>query len=171
MKYYTADLHLFHTNMIKYENRPFRNATEMNEAIIKAWNEKVKPQDEVYILGDFGFCTGEEANACLTRMNGRKYLIKGNHDKFLNDTNFNRSLFGWIRDYFVVYDGNDKVVLCHYPIAVWDCEHHGALHFYGHVHSNTDNRHPALAYLKNAYNVGVDMIGYAPLSLQEIRNR
>ena len=78
MKYYTSDLHFGHNNIIKYENRPFNSVDEMDEYLIYKWNNKVKKGDEVYIIGDFGFCKGERANELLDRLNGRKYLIKGN---------------------------------------------------------------------------------------------
>ena len=168
MKYYTSDLHLCHTNIIKYENRPFSSADEMNNYIIYKWNNKVKPKDEVYILGDFAFCDGITANALLKQLNGKKYLITGNHDSFLQDKNFDRSLFEWIRDYAKIKDNGEKLILFHYPIAVWDCQHHGSIHLYGHVHSNTAEHHPLLFKLDNAYNVGVDVQDYEPKTLDEI---
>ena len=53
--WFTSDTHFFHNNIIDYCKRPFVNAEEMNEYIIKQWNSVVKPQDEVYHLGDFAF--------------------------------------------------------------------------------------------------------------------
>lgn len=169
MKYYIADQHFGHSNMIKFENRPFKDSIEMNQNMVNSWNSVVKPEDEVFILGDFAFMSGLKTNEILKSLKGTKYLIKGNHDSFLKDSDFDRTLFKWIKDYFVVYDGNNKIVLCHYPIAVWDCQHHGAVHFYGHVHGNDGGkRHPILNSLENAYNVGVDVIGYFPKTAEQI---
>ena len=53
MKYYTSDLHLFHKNIIEYENRPFSSIEEMNNTIIDNINYRLSPDDELYILGDF----------------------------------------------------------------------------------------------------------------------
>lgn len=168
MKYYTSDLHLCHANIIKYEDRPFSNTEEMNNYLIYKWNAKVKKNDEVYILGDFAFCDGIKANELIKQLNGVKYLIVGNHDSFLRDNTFDRRLFAWIRDYVKIKDNGNKVILFHYPIAVWDCQHHDSIHLYGHVHSNTEEHHPLLFDLKNAYNVGVDVQDYEPKTLKEI---
>ena len=172
MKYYTSDLHFNHTNIIKYEDRPFKDSKEMDEFLIQKWNDRVLKGDEVYVLGDFAFSDGLYANDLLKRLNGQKFLIKGNHDKFLQDGAFNRSLFVWIRDYAKINDDGNKVILFHYPIAVWDCCHHGSIHLYGHVHSNKDNHHPLLLNLpETAINVGVDVNDYEPKTLRELLNK
>ena len=49
--FFISDLHFSHTNIIKYESRPFANSVEMNDTLIKNWNMKVQPTDTVYILG------------------------------------------------------------------------------------------------------------------------
>lgn len=169
MKFYTSDLHFGHHNILRYENRPFQSVEEMNDNLINNWNRKVSKGDEVYIIGDFGLLGGRQANSILDRLNGRKYLIKGNHDHFIRDREFDRSKFVWIRDYASIKDGETVICMFHYPIAVWDRQHHGALHFYGHVHSNTDNHHPLLLELgDNAFNVGCDVHSYEPVSLAEL---
>lgn len=170
MKFYTSDLHFGHRRILEYESRPFATVEAMDEGLIRNWNAKVKPVDEVYILGDFGFVDGRRANYLLDRLNGRKYLIKGNHDDyFLKDRDFDRSKFEWVKDYAVVHDNKHRICLFHYPIAVWDRQHHNALHFYGHVHSNKDGHHPLLFSLgKNAINVGCDVHNYEPMTLDEL---
>lgn len=52
MNYYISDLHIGHANAIKFDNRPFADVNEMNNAIIENWNSRVKSNDTVYILGD-----------------------------------------------------------------------------------------------------------------------
>lgn len=84
MKYFTSDLHFGHKNIIKYEDRPFSSVEEMDEFLIYKWNSKVGKNDEVYILGDFGFVSGTRANELLDRLNGKKFLIKGNHDSMIH---------------------------------------------------------------------------------------
>lgn len=169
MKYYTSDLHFGHKNIIKYEDRPFSSIEEMDEALISKWNNKVKKNDEVYILGDFCFGNGARANEILDKLNGKKFLIKGNHDSsFLKDKKFDREKFEWIKDYACIKDNDETICMFHYPIAVWDRQHHGSIHLYGHVHSNKDNHHPLLVHLENAYNVGCDVHNFEPVTLKEM---
>lgn len=168
MKFYTADCHFYHKNIIRYEDRPFTGVEDMNNYLMWKWNQKVGKGDEVYIMGDFAFCSGRQANELLDQLNGRKFLIKGNHDSFLQDRDFDRSKFVWIKDYAKIYDGNEKVILFHYPIAVWDCKHHGSIHLFGHIHSDKEDHHPLVVKLDGAYNVGVDVRDNAPVTLQEI---
>jgi len=120
MNFYTSDQHFFHTNIIKYCNRPFSSSEEMNRALINNWNKKVTDKDNVYILGDLSWGTVEQTISILQQLKGNKFFIKGNHDKIIRDRDIVNK-FGWIRDYAMIKDDNQKVVLFHYPIAVWDC--------------------------------------------------
>lgn len=168
MKYYIADIHFGHKNIIEYENRPFGTVEEMDEEYIRRWNDKVLPGDTVYILGDLSFYKGNETNEILSRLNGNKFLIKGNHDSvYLCDKNFTQSKLVWSRDYYISRDGEDTIVLFHYPIQTWYNKHHGALHFYGHVHSNSGDAHPMEYDIPGSYNVGIDVIG-EPMTKDEI---
>jgi calcineurin-like phosphoesterase family protein len=168
MNYYSADSHYSHKNIIKYENRPFKTVDEMDDYMIYKHNQKVKAGDNVYFLGDFAFASPERIKEILLRLNGNKYLIYGNHDKTIKQNRELQQLFVWCKDYQVVYEKDTPVILFHYPIQVWDRKHHGSIHLYGHVHSNKDNHHPIVNDPTNAYNVGVDVRGFAPVSLGEI---
>ena len=137
----------------------------MDEEYIKRWNNKVKKGDEIYILGDLSFY-----NKILKRLNGMKFLIIGNHDHlFLDDDEFDQTLFRWVRDTAMIKDGEHRISLFHYPIQVWNEQHHGSLHFYGHVHSNTGTMHPMKYEIPNSYNVGIDVI-QEPMTKEEILN-
>lgn len=81
MEYITADHHFYHTNIIKYCDRPFKSTEEMNETMIDRWNRVVSKSDTVYHLGDFALATREQIKELLDRLNGYKILIRGNHDK------------------------------------------------------------------------------------------
>lgn len=131
----TSDLHFHHNNILKFQpNRKFNSVQEMNEAMIREWNEKVSPEDTVYILGDVAFCPAKEATAILTRLNGKKILIEGNHDSKLVKSDDFKSCFVEIHKYLrLVYD---KTLFCmfHFPIHEWDQCHRGSIHLHGHVH-------------------------------------
>lgn len=170
MKYYISDVHFGHKNVLAFENRPFNTAEEMDEEYIRRWNNKVKKGDEIYILGDLSFYKGKDTNEILKRLNGMKFLIRGNHDHlFLDDKELDQSLFRWVKDTAMIKDGDYRIVLFHYPIQVWNGQHHGSLHFYGHVHSNTGTMHPMKYEIPNSYNVGIDMI-QEPMTTEEILN-
>ena len=81
MRYYIADLHFFHENLnTKMDKRGFANVNAMNDYMLKQWNSKVRNRDEVVILGDLSWGKSEETNQLLQKLNGRLYLIQGNHD-------------------------------------------------------------------------------------------
>ena len=121
MRYYISDLHCYHNSLNEQmDNRGFANVEEMHEYMIKQWNSKVRRGDDVVILGDFSVGKGVETNEILQRLNGAKYLIEGNHDKFLNDRKFDRTLLRWIKPYEEVKDNKRKVVLSHYPIMCYN---------------------------------------------------
>ena len=174
-KFYIADLHLGHENVIKHDDRPFSDTVQMRKALVKNWNDAVTCRDEVYILGDFAWKNAEGLEV-LGELKGRKFLILGNHDK---PTAEMKTYFEWIKDYAVITDNGVQVVMSHYPIAHWYNQYRGAVHLYGHVHKNDDY----VAFLQYAdicksrsipsecYNVGcmLDYMGYTPRTLDEIR--
>jgi len=169
LNYYISDLHFFHANIIKFCNRPFHSVEEMNTILIKNWNNKVSESDNIYILGDISWGTVEQTISVINQLKGNKFLIRGNHDHIIKYAEVSK-LFNWIRDYIMIKDNGQKVVLFHYPINVWDCQFHGSIHLYGHVHNNYE-QHSELLTLKNAYNVSVEMNDYEPKTLQEIIKR
>jgi len=172
MIYFTADMHFCHANIIKLCGRPFHNMAEMNEKLIENWNFCVKEKDEIYVLGDFLYKgNGIEANNILKRLNGIKYLIKGNHDLFIKDEIFDKNNFQWIKDYYVLSYQKIKIVLFHYPIFEWEGYFSDSLHLYGHVHNcgkNAEQQKRFNLLGKRAINVGVDVHNFSPVSIQSI---
>ncbi|MDO4672913.1 MAG: metallophosphoesterase, partial [Porphyromonadaceae bacterium] len=89
MRYFIADSHFFHKALNeKMDKRGFEDVYAMNEYMIKQWNSKVKKNDEVVVLGDFSWGNAEETMDVLDQLKGKIYLIKGNHDRFLEDKKF-----------------------------------------------------------------------------------
>ena len=78
--YITADLHLGHANIIKYCDRPYEDVEEMNNDLIRRWNETVTDNDRVFFLGDFALSSAEQIIKWGNMLNGRKVMIYGNHD-------------------------------------------------------------------------------------------
>lgn len=167
MKFYTSDPHFFHGNSIKNSGRPFRSTEEMDETLIRNWNKRIKNEDEVYIIGDLTLSTSvTRVEALLKRLNGRKYLIEGNHDRFQRKKAFDKSLFEAITPYMRIKDGEDIIILSHYPIAVWDRKHYGSYHYHGHIHNNPLDLG---TFMDKSYNVGVDVNHFAPVTHGEIK--
>ena len=136
MIYFTADTHFFHANIINLCQRPFSNVDQMNQKIINNWNTLISDKDEIYILGDFIHKgNGMDAENLIKNLNGKKYLIEGNHDNFLDDMNFNKSNFEWVKNYHVLNYQKIKLVLFHYPIFEWEGYFGDTIHLYGHVHN------------------------------------
>ena len=129
MIFFTADLHFGHENIIKFCNRPFDTVEAMNKALINNWNQAVGHDDEIYILGDFTSDNGK-AKRFLPYLNGKKYMIAGNHDKWLNDPDETFFLLEWVKEYAIIGGMGFKWVLFHYPIAEWAGFYSGSIHLH-----------------------------------------
>lgn len=77
----TSDPHYGHTNILKYTGRPFADVTAMDEFLIETWNEAVAPDDDVFVLGDIALGKLAESLKAIGRLNGRKVMVPGNHDR------------------------------------------------------------------------------------------
>jgi calcineurin-like phosphoesterase family protein len=182
--FFTSDSHFNHFNIIKYSHRPFSNAEEMNEVLVKNWNKIIPINGVVYHLGDF-FMSDHNAFSILSRLNGRIHLIKGNHEK----TALNLSKeFESVRDYLElkVQDeeaprGVQEIMMFHYPIASWNKQHHGSWHIHGHCHASHNKWKNVHMGEAKSLDVGVDSIArllnydllpdnYRPISYKELKN-
>lgn len=147
MRYYISDLHFDHQSLNeRMDCRGFADVETMNEYMISRWNERVRDNDEVVILGDFSISpSGETVNKLLDRLKGRKYLIVGNHDKFIQSRRFQPEKFEWIADYKELNDNKRKIILSHYPIMCYNGQYRrdkegepATYMLYGHVHNSFD---------------------------------
>lgn len=146
MRFYISDLHFYHANMnSRMDNRGFKDVEEMNNFMISQWNSRVKKGDEVIILGDFSWAQGELTNEILKQLNGRKFLIKGNHDYYLKDHKFNHKYYEWVKDYAEINDNGRRVILSHYPIFCYPGQYRKDANgnpktymLFGHVHNTYD---------------------------------
>lgn len=179
--FFTSDLHIGHYNAIKFDKRPFKSVEEMDAEIIRRWNNKVGPEDTVYILGDIVWkARNDDAPKILKQLNGHKILIKGNHDQFLRNPEA-RKCFDDIRDYYdtpvTLKDGTTRrCVLSHYFIPMYNGHRYGAIHLHGHSHVG-DEAMVELAvaetlnergFQNEIYNVGCMYWNYEPVTLDEI---
>ena len=116
--------------------RPFKNINEMDNTIVKNWNDTVTDNDLVYIIGDFWYKGDTPAEVYLSRLKGRKVLIKGNHDdSWLSDESEAIFYFERIESYYEYEDKELAFNLCHYPMLDWYGGSEGRYLIHGHTHS------------------------------------
>ena len=163
--YFTADLHLGHAGIIRVRNRPFTDADEMNEALVQYYNAVVHKNDICYILGDLAHKQSKEETARLVkRLNGRKILIRGNHDGGIDE-----SLFDHVCDFETISVSESVCALMHYPLLSWPKEHRGSFMLHGHIHSGPEYNEQNRAAGILRYDVGVDANNFCPISFEQIR--
>ena len=189
MIFFTADLHLWHANVIRYCSRPFSSVEEMNEMLVKYWNNTVGPEDTVYCLGDFAMAF-RPVETFTRRLNGIKYLVPGNHDFCHSYHKKSRSIENrdkWIKKYeengwivlpeqtTLYIPGVTTVNLCHHPYRFVDGDSHddkykkwrpnddGRWLLCGHVHE----KWKVIDHMR-MINVGVDQWNFRPVSITEI---
>lgn len=162
MKWVTADTHFYHERMIGLSGRPYQTVFEMNNALIRNWNKLVQQGDDVYHLGDFSFGSRPGIEELRGALNGRIYLIRGNHDRKIKGTL--AKLFEWVKDYYEIKEYKQRVILCHYPFMSWRSAHKGSIHAHGHSHGNLKEDR-----LVPRMDVGVDCHDYKPVALDWVR--
>jgi len=135
----TSDIHFSHRGILNFcpKTRPFGTTEEMDRKIIEFWNEDVSHSDLVYILGDVSFAGKDDTIKILNRLNGKKILIVGNHDKKLLKHTGVYKCFDAVHDYLEVNHDGQRLVMFHFPIWEWNQIHRGAIHFHGHVHGGS----------------------------------
>lgn len=149
MRFYIADCHFYHTALNLYmDKRGFNSVEEMNAFMIQQWNNVVRKNDEVVILGDFSWAGAHETELILEQLNGKKFLITGNHDRYLKDKTFDTSkYFAWVKPYEELSDNNRKVILSHYPMPFYNGQYRldengnaKTYMLYGHIHNTHDQQ-------------------------------
>jgi calcineurin-like phosphoesterase family protein len=193
--WFTADWHFFHENIIKYCSRPFSNAKEMNEVLIKNLNFYVQPNDVLYVLGDLGWQNYEEFKALLNQIKCKnKILIIGNHDK-TGVTTYHNLGFSAVLESAEISLGKTRLTMSHYPRKslldlFFTCKHY-VIKMYKRYRSlkqiyceikkqikqyrPLSNQYHICGHVHTAWkiknkniNVGVDVLDFKPISGKEI---
>jgi calcineurin-like phosphoesterase family protein len=160
--FFISDLHFGHKRMLEYENRPFETVEKMDEALISNWNKKVKNQYYIYVLGDFSFHSKEKTKEILNRLNGRKILILGNHDRRKSLTYWRSVGFEEVSKYPILFE--DLYLLSHEPRYEL-ADHNLYYNIHGHIHSKDISCNP-----ERYYNVSVEKNNYTPVDFEVIKN-
>lgn len=162
--FFTSDTHFGHQKILTLgKGRPFKSIKDHDDELITRWNAKVGTEDVVFHLGDFSYKSSVDADFYLKKLNGKKFLIMGNHDN--QDT---ITADGWeaALPYQEVTLNKELITLCHYPISEWNGYFRDAWMFHGHVHGIVSSQVPII---KNRVDVGVDNFNFAPASFEEIK--
>lgn len=176
--WFTSDLHLNHSKIIEYCNRPFSSVEEMNEAIINNWNAVVKPTDIIFCLGDVVLGGSTAWHSLIPKLNGKIHLILGNHD-VRNWKNSYNNLFESVSEQLTIEIDKKTFILTHFPLlcyhGVWGSEIN-VINLIGHVHTlksnNSGKDFERLQHLfPTQYDVGIDFNNYTPVSFQEIKEK
>lgn len=171
--YFYSDPHFGHAKIIDYAYRPFKNVEHMQEMLVLNYNATVGPNDKCLWVGDCFFHPVESAKKIMNSLNGRKYLILGNHDK--SPEEMIEIGFEVVFDRIEFALGGIEFVACHYPYAAEDKkdkvkfmsrrprrkDYEGKILIHGHTHSPQKTT-------KDSINVGVDAWNYFPASSFEI---
>ena len=157
----TSDTHFFHRNILQYCERPFETVEAMNAEMILRWNDTVKPGDICIHMGDVSFGTVEQTNEVLYALQGKKYLVQGNHDRHAKWSRKDRYLmhqhFEQVDDYRRFKWNNKKYVLCHFPFASWE---RGYINLHGHTHGQYTDLYGQL-------DVGADVHNLTPILIED----
>ncbi|MBO4638054.1 MAG: metallophosphoesterase [Clostridiales bacterium] len=183
MKYYIADTHFGHANIMKYDKRPWDDVDRMDEDMIVLWNSRVRPNDEVYILGDFCWRNYERWEYILKKLHGRKYLITGNHDP----KKFPEHIISLFETAPVAYkeirDGSYSICMSHFPMISYINDNDPMQYmFHGHIHMTLEAgpvydavetmrakcKEAGFFYQGNLRNCWCGNYGWAPATAEEI---
>ena len=162
-----SDTHFGHAGVCRFtcddgvtKIRPWTDPAEMDEAMVKMWNETVKPTDKVYHLGDV--VINRKALSIMHRLNGDKVLIKGNHDIFkLED--YTRH-FRDIRGYHVM----NNMILSHVPVHP-ESQGRFRANIHGHLHQRRVLKGDSIDPFY--FNVSVEQIDFRPILFEEVLKR
>ena len=156
--YLISDTHFDHRNIIKHCHRPFSDVDEMNEALLRNWNDTVRETDEVFFLGDLAYGRkSKRTKHWLDQLNGDITFVRGNHDR-CRDIEY--------RDSLVVSHRRMRFYLVHNPRDIPKSWNNWAI--YGHVHNNDLRRFPFIDGKNKRINVSAEVINYVPLSLGDL---
>ena len=147
---YISDLHFFDEDVrLHMDKRPFATMEEMNEYMIRQWNDTVEKGDEIIVLGDMFShkdCRSYDLNRVLHKLKGRMCLIIGNHDAdWIKKPGVDLGRFAWVAEQKTIKDKGRGVLLNHYPILFFGKNHvrdkDGNLTTYmlhGHIHDSPE---------------------------------
>ena len=166
--YVGSDFHWGHARILEFcktQRSRFNDVQHMNEMMVQEWNATVQTTDTVYMLGDVSFLNAKKSASYVSRCNGRKILIQGNHDENLLKYQSFRNCFDEVYAYHEIVHNGYKIVMCHYPIFDHNAAGRGSIMLHGHRHGNPHNIPGRIM------DVGMDATGSIVTDLDSIVSR
>lgn len=191
--FFTSDWHIGHLNVLKFDNRPFKDLDHMHEYLVTQYNATVPEHGICFFLGDIGLGSGDTVRKVIERLNGTKVCILGNHDK--NRIAMYSYGFDVVLNTASFYIGESEVTMSHCPLPGifredvsgmkgrenstenWHGEYkntkymvtdRGQFHLHGHIHSRKENGKKTID--GRQFDVGVPGNNYRPVSLSRIES-
>ena len=190
--FFTSDWHIGHANSIVFDDRPFKDLDHMHQVLINNYNAVVPEDGICYHLGDVGMANVETLTGVLSKLNGTKVLVLGNHDGNVNRmyrVGFDVVLYG-----ATLYIAGEEVTLTHCPLRgifredvagmrgavdgdLWhgesnqirfSTENRGQFHLHGHIHSSKAN--DKLTKDGKQWDIGVPANDYRPVSISKVES-
>lgn len=187
--FFTSDQHFFHKNCIDFDNRPFKDVDHMHRVLINNYNHTVPEDGICYFVGDFSMGNSEQTKEILSKLNGTKILIIGNHDAGINSM-YSKG-FDVVLNTATICIAGEMVTISHCPLRgvfrentegmrgakegenwhgesrhqKFSLEDTGQFHLHGHLHSSKED-----CKLGRQYDIGVVANNYYPVSLSQVES-
>lgn len=187
MIFFSSDWHLWHKNIIRFDDRPYRDLEHMHESLVENYNVHVKDEDTCYFAGDMSFAKANRTLPIIGQLKGKKILILGNHDGS-RDTMI-RSGFDIVLNGVSLGIAGEIVTITHCPLRGvfredvshipsassgehWHGEQKlgryslpdfGQYHLHGHTHKPPEER-----IVGRQMDIGVRANGYRPVPLSAV---
>jgi len=188
--FFTSDWHIGHANSIKFDNRPYQDTNQMHAALIKNYNAQVPENGICYFLGDIATHSSDLTKEVISKLNGTKVIIVGNHDK--NSNALYLMGFDVVLNSATIYVQGERVTMSHCPLRgvfredvsdmnggkegdnwhgehknqAWSIENEGQFHLHGHIHSPNGGKSTKI--LGRQMDCGVPANKFRPVPISEI---
>lgn len=182
--FFTSDLHFGHRNIMRHCPKRLEicgasdvdDITTHDKWLIDLWNGTVDKKDVVYMLGDFSFKSPDDTKKLLEKLNGKKFLILGNHDKSSQHLNSYFEQITQIKEFsfkgsvYPFIDGVFNVCMSHYPMLDWPDKQKGSVMIHGHCHGKMDEVNELSEDLRVDIGIDGEFANYQFISLEQLYN-
>lgn len=173
--FFISDFHIGHSNIIRFDNRPFTDMNHMQETLISNWNNVVGEDDIVFYGGDLFYkCVAKYPTWFVHQLNGKIHFILGNHDRYNDIRKMNRFETIDNEQKIDIKDdvkgGYQHIHIHHHPILSWNKGNHGSWHFHGHTHQKMAlNNDYDWYYRRKVMDISCNGLDYTPISYVDIK--